>query len=129
MQAVMTQRDVTYEALRLSFSPGASLNYLKGTGPGTSARGMIIVSQAGTRALLLVVDLPPLPSDRVYQVWLIKHGRRYSAGWFTVDRVNSNNNVTEGPDLSTVHSNENVTGRPASLLSFCPIIGLPLMGS
>jgi hypothetical protein len=32
-------------------------------------------------------------------------------------RVNSNNNVTEGADLSTVHSNDNVTGRPASLLS------------
>ena len=84
-QAVMTQRDVTYEALRMSFSSDTSVNLLEGTGPWTSARGMIIVSQAGTRALLLVVDLPPLPSDRVYQVWLIKHGRRYSAGWFTVD--------------------------------------------
>ena len=84
-QAVMTQRYVTYEALRMSFSADTSVNLLESTGPWTSARGMIIVSQSGTRALLLVVDLPPLPADRVYQVWLIKHGRRYSAGWFTVD--------------------------------------------
>ena len=84
-KAVKTQRDVTYEALRMSFSPGTSVNFLRGTGPWTSARGMMMVSQAGTRALLLVVDLPPLPTDRVYQIWLIKHGQRYSAGWFTVD--------------------------------------------
>ena len=85
MQAVKTQRDMTYEALLMSFSPGTSVNLLKGTDPWTSARGMMMVSQAGTRALLLVVDLPPLPPDRVYQVWLIKHGQKYNAGWFTVD--------------------------------------------
>ena len=44
-----------------------------------------MVSQTGTRALLLVVDLPPLPSDKVYQVWLIKGHTKYNAGWFTVD--------------------------------------------
>ena len=85
MQVVKSQRDMTYEALSMSFSPGTSVNLLTGTGPWTSARGMMMVSQAGTRALLLVIDLPPLPPDRVYQVWLIKHGRMYSAGWFTVD--------------------------------------------
>ena len=84
-QVVKTQRDVTHEALRMSFSPDTSVNVLKSDGPWPSARGMIIVSEAGTRALLLVVDLPPLPADRVYQVWLIKQGRMYSAGWFTVD--------------------------------------------
>ena len=85
MQVVKTQRDMTYEVLSMSSSPGTSVNLLTGTGPWTSARGMMMVSQAGTRALLLVVDLPPLPTDRVYQVWLIKNGQRYSAGWFTVD--------------------------------------------
>ena len=85
MQVVKDQRDMTYDALSMSFSPGTSVNLLKGTGRWTSARGMMMVSQAGTQALLLVVDLPPLPTDRVYQVWLIKNGQRYSAGWFTVD--------------------------------------------
>ena len=85
MEAVKTQQDMTYEALRMSASPGASVNLLRGTGAWTSARGMMMVSQTGTKALLLVADLPPLPADKVYQVWLIKNRTKYNAGWFTVD--------------------------------------------
>lgn len=73
------------EALLMSSSPGASVNMLRGTGPGESARGMLVASHTSHRALLLVVDLPPLPRGMVYQVWLIKGGLMHSAGWFTVD--------------------------------------------
>ena len=31
------------------------------------------------------MNLRPLPPDRVYQVWLVKDGRRYNGGYFTVD--------------------------------------------
>jgi len=61
MEAVKTQHDMTYEALLMSTNPGSSVNLLRGTGAWTSARGMMMVSQTGTKALLLVVDLPPLP--------------------------------------------------------------------
>ena len=74
-----------HEALLMSSSPGASVNMLSGTGPASSARGLIMASRTINRVLLLVVDLPPLPYDRVYQVWLIKNNRRYNSGWFTVD--------------------------------------------
>ena len=73
------------EALLMSSSPGASVNMLRGTGPGESARGMLVASRTSDRALLLVVDLPPLPRGTVYQVWLIKGSLMHSAGWFTVD--------------------------------------------
>ncbi len=73
------------EALLMSSSPGASVNVLRGTGPGESARGVLVASHTSDRALLLVVDLPPLPRGMVYQVWLLKGGLVYSAGWFTVD--------------------------------------------
>ena len=73
------------EALLMSSSPGASVNMLRGTGPGESARGVLVASHTSHRALLLVVDLPPLPRGMVYQVWLIKGGLMHSAGWFTVD--------------------------------------------
>ena len=43
--------------------------------------------------------------------------RDYLGVTCTGGRVNSNKNVTEEADFSTVHSNRNVTGRPASLLS------------
>ena len=73
------------EALLMSSSPGASVNMLRGTGPGESARGMLVASHTSDRALLLVVDLPPLPRGMVYQVWLIQGSLMHSAGWFTVD--------------------------------------------
>ena len=73
------------EALLMSSSPGASVNVLHGTGPGESARGVLVASHSSDRALLLVVDLPPLPRGMVYQVWLLKGSLVYSAGWFTVD--------------------------------------------
>ena len=75
----------SHESLLMSSSPGASVNMLSGTGPGESARGLLVASRATNRALLLVVDLPRLPRGMVYQVWLIRDGLMHSAGWFTVD--------------------------------------------
>ena len=74
-----------HETLLMSSSPGASVNLLSGTQPESPARGMLMASRKTNRALLLVVDLPPLPYNRVYQVWLIRDNRIYDAGWFTVD--------------------------------------------
>ena len=44
-----------------------------------------MVSQTGTNALVLVVDLLLLPADKVYQAWLMKGRAKYKAMWFTVD--------------------------------------------
>ena len=78
-------RESRHESLLMSSSPGASVNMLSGTGPGESARGVLVASRTSNRALLLVVDLPALPYGMVYQVWLIKNNRMHNAGWFTVD--------------------------------------------
>ena len=80
-----SQRYALYEALRMSTSPGSTVNLLSGTDRSSKARGMIMVSSTGAEGLLLVVNLPPLPSDRVYQVWLVSKGRKYSSETFTVD--------------------------------------------
>lgn len=85
MSAVEERRETTYELIRMSSTPGASVSSLLGTGPWSSARGVVMVSYTSNRGLLLVTDLPPLPSDRIYQVWLIRDGLKYGAGWFTVD--------------------------------------------
>ncbi len=77
--------DPSHETMLVSSSPGASVNMLSGTGPGEAARGMLVASHTSNRALLLVVDLPPLPYGMVYQVWLIQSNRVNNAGWFTVD--------------------------------------------
>ena len=85
MDIVADQRNFTYEALQMSASPGTSVNMLSSNDRTATAHGLMMVSDAGTRALLLAVNLPPLPNNKVYQVWLIKSGRKYSAGFMTVD--------------------------------------------
>jgi len=84
MAAIKTQQDMTYKAPLMFANPGSSVSLLRGDGAWTSARGVMMVSQTGTDALLLVVDLPPLPADKVYPVWLMKERAKYNAGWFTV---------------------------------------------
>ncbi len=85
LQEFRSQRYALYEALRMSTSPGATVNLLSGTDRSSKAHGMIMVSSTGAEGLLLVVNLPPLPSDKVYQVWLVSKGRKYSSETFTVD--------------------------------------------
>ena len=85
MSAVEEHREATYELIRMSSTPGTSVNTLLGTGPWSSARGIVMVSYSSNRGLLLVTDLPALPSDRIYRVWLMRNGVKYDAGWFTVD--------------------------------------------
>ncbi|HUE75412.1 MAG TPA: anti-sigma factor [Chloroflexota bacterium] len=49
------------------------------------ASGRLYLNQDSDVAVLIVNRLPPLPEDRVYQVWLIRNGERTSGGWFRVD--------------------------------------------
>ena len=72
----------------MTAAPGVSVNMLWGTKQSLKAWGMIAccaVSDTGMVALLAVLNLPPLPGDKVYQVWLVKGEQRHSAGLFTVD--------------------------------------------
>ncbi len=81
MDIVKDQRTLTYMAA----APDRSVNLLWSAGQTASARGMIFMSDDGRIGLLAVLDLPPLPDDQVYQIWLIKDGSRISGGTFTVD--------------------------------------------
>ena len=85
MSAVKGHREATYELIRMSSTPGASVSTLLGTGPWSTARGVVMFSYTSNRGLLFVTDLPALPADRIYRVWLIRDGVKYDAGWFTVD--------------------------------------------
>lgn len=88
MEMVRDQHYLSYEALRMTAgTTGAPVNMLWSTGspspPG--ARGVMMFSQYRTFAILLALNLPPLPGDQAYQVWLIRGDKMYSAGLFTVD--------------------------------------------
>lgn len=58
---------------------------LRGDTPAPAARGQLYFRPESTMALLHVYELPPLPPDKAYQVWLIRDGHRDSGGLFRVD--------------------------------------------
>lgn len=69
----------------MAATPNSSVNMLWSSQQSASARGMMFMSGDGRIGILAVLDLPPLPDDLVYQIWLFKDGLRTSIGTFTVD--------------------------------------------
>ncbi len=82
VEMVTAQQDLAAEAIRFNTQ---SVSLLRGQGTTWKARGTMMVSRSEPRAVLLTVNLPPLPDDKEYQVWLISGGRKYNGGLFRVD--------------------------------------------
>ena len=53
--------------------------------------GKIIWDSESNRALLQVSNLPPVPSDKDYQLWIIKNNKPVSAGIFAVNDPQQDN--------------------------------------
>ncbi len=77
------QRYLTYWTM--AATPSQSVNILWGTEQTADAKGMIVAEPTGSWAILAALDLPQLSEGMVYRVWLIKGGRGFSSGHFTVD--------------------------------------------
>ncbi len=58
---------------------------LEGRGSARAAKAKVFLDAENGRLLLYVYDLPPLPSDRTYQLWVLLDGSPLSAGTFSVD--------------------------------------------
>jgi len=58
---------------------------LLGTENTPDASGLLVISKDGEQGTLVVDDLPDLPTDRQYQLWLIQNGERTNGGVFSVD--------------------------------------------
>ncbi len=58
-----------------------------GTEAAFGAAGSLVPSIDGRHAMLKVRGLPTLPSQRQYQLWLVKDGVRTNGGVFSVDRT------------------------------------------
>lgn len=72
-----------YYGLGISPASGASLTPLRGSTAAAGASGMLISSKG--EAILLALNLPPLPSNKVYQVWLVKAGDIVDLGILSID--------------------------------------------
>lgn len=54
---------------------------------GSPAQAMVYWNPARDMAMLYAEQFPPLPADRVYQLWLIRGDERMDGGYFTVDEA------------------------------------------
>lgn len=83
-ELVNAQKPSVYDSLGVTPASGISVSML--TGPvvgGTGPRGVLIASEG--KAMLMALDLPPLPSYQVYQIWLVQSGGVVDAGLLSVD--------------------------------------------
>ena len=82
------QRFLSYMSTYVATRPSGRVNMLTGADATRHAYGMIMCCRTidgETTALLSVYNMPSLPRDQVYQIWLLKGDKRYSGGVFTVD--------------------------------------------
>jgi anti-sigma-K factor RskA len=59
---------------------------LRADAAGSWAQGVVYAPTGSQIGLLCVYDMPALPEDQTYQVWLIKDGQRESGGLFRVSQ-------------------------------------------
>ncbi len=78
---ILTQREVLAQVAL----PQARAMAIAGTQAQPNAYGQMIANPNANSGVLIVADLTPLPSGKVYQFWLIKGDTPVSAGLFSVD--------------------------------------------
>lgn len=77
-------RQVTEQASLVASLANAPATALRAEASAPYAEGVVYASTSGQAALLCVYGMPALPSDKAYQLWLIKDGKRESGGVFQV---------------------------------------------
>lgn len=71
--------------LQVIAAPGVQAVSLAGLGPSPGAKGRTYVNPNTRDALFYAFDLPRLPADKTYELWLIAAGKPMAAGTFDVD--------------------------------------------
>lgn len=103
------------DLVQLISSRAELLSYLTGTESLPRARGRVYASTNHSMALVVVDNLPQLPPDRVYQVWLIQAGEPNSAGTFVID--------ADGRARWVIHSPEPLSRYQAITITEEPVDG------
>jgi len=73
------------QALQVLAAPGVQSVVLAGLEPTSGATGHTYVNPQSRDALFYAFNLPPLASEKTYQLWYIAGGKPVSAGTFAVD--------------------------------------------
>jgi len=132
-QAGQRQLALQRQAFTLITAPGTRAVVLRSDQATSPARGVVLLEPAAPTALLIVQDLPPLPPERTYQVWLVGGERqRDSGGVFRVDAQGFGLVPLTAPRPFTAYQRVGITEEPAggSPGPTSPrVIGAPLQGS
>jgi len=85
-RAMGLERQATEQAAVLARLANAPAIPLIADTPAAYMQGVIYAPTEGQVALLCVYDMPALPADKAYQLWLIQDGKRDSGGVFQVNK-------------------------------------------
>lgn len=92
--------------------PGLATRELRGTDAAPDARATLFLNPDRPTALLSLTNLPSLPEDRAYQVWLIRDGRRTSGGLVVPDREGSGRLAIHAVEPLSAYQSVGITVEP-----------------
>jgi len=102
------------QAFTLITAPEARPVVLRSDQAASQARGLLLLTPTEPHAVLIVHDLPPLPQDRAYQLWLGRSDRqRDNGGVFRVDAQGFGLLRLTAPQPFTVYQRVGITEEPA----------------
>ena len=105
-------RQVTEQASLVASLANAPATALRAEASAPYAQGVVYASTSGQAALLCVYGMPALPSDKAYQLWLIKDGKRESGGVFQVSDNGFGFLMVRPAHLLTDYSSVGITVEP-----------------
>ena len=85
---------------------------LQNTDAAPNASGFVVISADGLNGVLVVDELPPLDTQREYQLWLVRNGSNTSAAVFSVDESGYRGMRIEAPQTLLAYSSVRVTIEP-----------------
>jgi hypothetical protein len=114
-QDVQRQLALQRQAFTLLTAPEAHPVPLRSDKADSRARGFLLVEPDDLHAVLIVQNLPPLPQDRAYQLWLGWGDRqRDNGGVFRVDEQGFGLVYITAPRPFTTYQRVGITDDPAS---------------
>lgn len=84
VQSLKTELSSSKEVDALLASINLQMVNLRSTPIAAGAYGKVLFDSVTRKAMLQVVNLPLLSSDKVFQLWIISNGQKYSGGLFNV---------------------------------------------
>lgn len=112
LQATALDEKRLYDAVRALATGGRTVVF-RGDPPALEAIATLILSPERTEAFLVLDGMPPLPTGKLYQLWLIRNGQRESGGLFPIEDEGRQVLVLQPPQPLSTYQALGVTVEPA----------------